>query len=418
MDRATADYMGMLATVINALALQDALERMGVPTRVQTAIAMHQIAEPYIRRRAIRHLEKGRVVIFAAGTGNPYFTTDTTAALRAVEIDAEAILKATKVDGIYTADPKKDPTATRFEPPRLHGRAAARPRGHGFNTAMTLCMDNALPIIVFDMTVPGNIRRVDLGRADRHVRRAARCGARRERGVVSMTDAYFKDIESRDGQSASKRRAASSRRFAPAARRPRCSTACTSKPTAQPVPLKQVAGVTVARFAHAADHRLRQGRRSGDPQGRSRRATSASRRTSTARTIRLDHSAAQRRAAQRSRQGRQEEGRRRPDRRSQRAPQGARRAQSAAQDQQRSPRTTTSACRIAAEADRQVRQGDRRAGRRQRKRDHGSVTEDLTPLCPKCKRGALLGRDRRASSARARSLTARGSVAARCACFA
>src|ERR1700690_4503320 len=114
MDRATADYMGMLATVINALALQDALERMGVPSRVQTAIAMHQIAEPYIRRRAIRHLEKGRVVIFAAGTGNPYFTTDTTAALRAVEVNAKAILKATKVDGIYSADPKKDPGATRF----------------------------------------------------------------------------------------------------------------------------------------------------------------------------------------------------------------------------------------------------------------------------------------------------------------
>jgi uridylate kinase len=115
MDRATADYMGMLATVINALALQDALERIGIPSRVQTAIQMQQVAEPYIRRRAMRHLEKGRVVIFGAGTGNPYFTTDTTAALRAVEIGAQAILKATKVDGIYTADPKLDPTATRFE---------------------------------------------------------------------------------------------------------------------------------------------------------------------------------------------------------------------------------------------------------------------------------------------------------------
>ncbi|MGH7683805.1 MAG: UMP kinase, partial [Vulcanimicrobiaceae bacterium] len=114
MERATADYMGMLATVINALALQDALERIEVPSRVQTAIAMHEIAEPYIRRRAIRHLEKGRVVIFAAGTGNPYFTTDTTAALRAIEVNAQAILKATKVDGIYSADPKKDPNATRF----------------------------------------------------------------------------------------------------------------------------------------------------------------------------------------------------------------------------------------------------------------------------------------------------------------
>ena len=162
MDRATADYMGMLATVINALALQDALERMGVPSRVQTAIAMHQIAEPYIRRRAMRHLEKGRVVIFAAGTGNPYFTTDTTAALRAVEMNAEAILKATKVDGIYTADPKKDPTATRFE--RLDYMEVLQ-RGLEVmdSTAMALCMDNNLPIIVFDMAQPGNIRRVIFG---------------------------------------------------------------------------------------------------------------------------------------------------------------------------------------------------------------------------------------------------------------
>jgi uridylate kinase len=162
MDRATADYMGMLATVINALALQDALERMGVPSRVQTAIAMHQIAEPYIRRRAMRHLEKGRVVIFAAGTGNPYFTTDTTAALRAVEIGADAILKATKVDGIYSADPKKDPGATRFE--RLDYMEVLQ-RGLEVmdSTAMALCMDNKLPIIVFDMSVPGNIRRVIFG---------------------------------------------------------------------------------------------------------------------------------------------------------------------------------------------------------------------------------------------------------------
>ena len=148
MDRATADYMGMLATVINALALQDALERVGAPSRVQTAIEMHEIAEPYIRRKAIRHLEKGRVVIFGAGTGNPYFTTDTTAALRAVEIEAEAILKATKVDGIYTADPLKDPTATRLE--RL-GYLDVLQRGLEVmdNTALTLCMDNALPIVVF-----------------------------------------------------------------------------------------------------------------------------------------------------------------------------------------------------------------------------------------------------------------------------
>jgi uridylate kinase len=162
MDRATADYMGMLATVINALALQDALERIGVPSRVQTAIAMHQIAEPYIRRRAIRHLEKGRVVIFAAGTGNPYFTTDTTAALRAVEVGAEAILKATKVDGIYTADPMKHPEATRFEQ-LAYLEVLQRGLEVMDNTALTLCMDNDLPIIVFDMGAPGNIRRVVWG---------------------------------------------------------------------------------------------------------------------------------------------------------------------------------------------------------------------------------------------------------------
>jgi uridylate kinase len=162
MDRATADYMGMLATVINALGLQDALERIGVESRVQTAIQMQQIAEPYIRRRAIRHLEKGRVVIFGAGTGNPYFTTDTTAALRAVEIGAQAILKATKVDGIYSADPFKEAGATRFA--RL-GYLEVLQLGLEVmdNTALTLCMDNGIPIIVFDMNVPGNIRRVVWG---------------------------------------------------------------------------------------------------------------------------------------------------------------------------------------------------------------------------------------------------------------
>src|SRR6202042_700023 len=162
MDRATADYMGMLATVINALALQDALERIGAESRVQTAIQMQQIAEPYIRRRAIRHLEKGRVVIFGAATGNPYSTTDTTAALRAVEIGAQAILKATKVDGIYSADPFKDATATRFE--RL-GYLEVLQRGLEVmdNTALTLCMDNRLPIVVFDMNTSGNIRRVVWG---------------------------------------------------------------------------------------------------------------------------------------------------------------------------------------------------------------------------------------------------------------
>jgi uridylate kinase len=162
MDRATADYMGMLATVINALALQDALERIGVQSRVQTAIQMQQIAEPYIRRRAMRHLEKGRVVIFGAGTGNPYFTTDTTAALRAVEIGARAILKATKVDGIYTADPFKTAGATKFS---QLGYLDVLQRGLEVmdNTALTLCMDNGIPIVVFDMNVAGNIRRVVWG---------------------------------------------------------------------------------------------------------------------------------------------------------------------------------------------------------------------------------------------------------------
>ncbi len=193
MDRATADYMGMLATVINALALQDALERMGVPSRVQTAIAMHQIAEPYIRRRAMRHLEKGRVVIFAAGTGNPYFTTDTTAALRAVEIGADAILKATKVDGIYTADPKKDPTATRFD--RLDYMDALQ-RGLEVmdSTAMALCMDNNLPIIVFDMAVTGNIRRVIFGEPIGTV--VGRAVDVSVGGVRVMAD-FFKDVESK-----------------------------------------------------------------------------------------------------------------------------------------------------------------------------------------------------------------------------
>jgi uridylate kinase len=159
MDRASADYMGMLATVMNCLAVQDALEAMGVETRVQSAIAMQQIAEPYIRRKAIRHLEKGRVVIFAAGTGNPYFTTDTTAALRAAEIGAELILKATKVDGIYDADPKKVPTAKRFD--RLtHLDALSRQLGVMDATALSLCMDNGLPIVVFDLHRTGNILRV------------------------------------------------------------------------------------------------------------------------------------------------------------------------------------------------------------------------------------------------------------------
>ena len=164
MDRSTGDYMGMLATVINALAMQDALEHNGVPTRVLTAIEMRAVAEPFIRRRAIRHLEKGRVVVFAAGTGNPYFTTDTAAALRAMEMKAEVILKATKVDGIYTADPVKDPTATRYD--RISYLQVLQERLQVMDaTAISLCMDNKLPILVFNLKTPGNIKRVVMGEA-------------------------------------------------------------------------------------------------------------------------------------------------------------------------------------------------------------------------------------------------------------
>jgi uridylate kinase len=162
MDRATADYMGMLATIINALALQDSLEKAGVQTRVLSAIEMRAVAEPYIRRRAIRHLEKGRVVIFAAGTGNPFFTTDTAGALRAVEIGADAIIKATKVDGVYSADPKLDPSARRLD--RLtYIEVLNRGLGVMDTTAISLCMDNKLPIVVFDLMRAGNIKRIVLG---------------------------------------------------------------------------------------------------------------------------------------------------------------------------------------------------------------------------------------------------------------
>ncbi|WP_409340945.1 UMP kinase [Paenibacillus sp. MBLB4367] len=162
-DRATADYMGMLATVMNSLALQDALENVGVPTRVQTSITMQQVAEPYIRRRAIRHLEKGRVVIFAAGTGNPYFSTDTTAALRAAEIEAEVILMAkNKVDGVYSADPFKDPSAVKYET-LTYLDVLNQNLGVMDATASSLCMDNNIPLIVFSITEEGNIRRVVLG---------------------------------------------------------------------------------------------------------------------------------------------------------------------------------------------------------------------------------------------------------------
>ena len=161
-ERATGDYMGMLATVINALALQDALEKNGVATRVQSAITMSQVAEPFIRRRAVRHLEKGRVVVFGAGTGNPYFSTDTAAALRANEIGAEIVLKATKVDGIYDSDPKKNPHAKRFDQ-ITYSEALSRRLKVMDTTAFSLCMDNKMPIIVFDFSAPHSILRVVQG---------------------------------------------------------------------------------------------------------------------------------------------------------------------------------------------------------------------------------------------------------------
>ena len=162
MERTTADYMGMLATVINGMALQSSMEAIGIPTRVQTAIPIQSVAEPFIRRRAMRHMERGRVVIFVAGTGNPFFSTDTTAALRASEIGAQVILKATKVDGIYTADPKKDPTATRYDK-ITYSEALAKRLQVMDSTAFTLCMDNRVPILVFDLMTQNNIRNAVLG---------------------------------------------------------------------------------------------------------------------------------------------------------------------------------------------------------------------------------------------------------------
>ncbi|MGE5655572.1 MAG: UMP kinase [Actinomycetota bacterium] len=162
MDRATADYVGMIATVMNAITLQDALEQAGVPTRVQTAIAMQEVAEPYIRRRAIRHLEKNRVVIFGAGSGNPFFTTDTTAALRAAEIDAEVIFKATKVDGVYDSDPHLNPSARRYQT-LTYGHVLTQDLRVMDSTAIALCKENNIPIMVFDLTVRGNIRRAVMG---------------------------------------------------------------------------------------------------------------------------------------------------------------------------------------------------------------------------------------------------------------
>jgi uridylate kinase len=162
MDRSSADYMGMLATVMNGLALQEALEKLGVDTRVQTAIEMREVAEPFIRRRALRHIEKGRVVIFVGGTGNPYFTTDTAAALRAMEINADVVFKATKVDGVYTADPKTDPTAQKFEELTYIEVLSQRLKVMD-STAISLCMDNRFPIVVFNLQEKGRLRRLVSG---------------------------------------------------------------------------------------------------------------------------------------------------------------------------------------------------------------------------------------------------------------
>jgi uridylate kinase len=162
MDRSSADYMGMLATIINGLALQDALEKLGIDTRVQTAIEMREIAEPFIRRRALRHLEKGRVVLFVGGTGNPYFSTDTAAALRAMEIGAEVVFKATRVDGVYTADPEKDPTATKFEE-LTYIEVLSKQLKVMDSTAISLCMDNHFPIVVFNLLERGRLKGLVLG---------------------------------------------------------------------------------------------------------------------------------------------------------------------------------------------------------------------------------------------------------------
>ena len=179
-DRSSADYMGMLATVINALALQNTLEKKGVPTRVHSAIEMKELAEPYIRRKAIRHLEKGRTVIFAAGTGNPYFTTDTAAALRAMEIDADVILKATKVDGIYSSDPLKDPKAKKFKTV-TYIDVLKKGLGVMDSTAVSLCMDNDLPIVVFNLKGKGNIRKIITGKKiGTLVRGAVRAGVKKK----------------------------------------------------------------------------------------------------------------------------------------------------------------------------------------------------------------------------------------------
>ena len=228
MDRARADYMGMLATVINALALQDALEQLGQPTRVQTAITMSQVAEPYIPLRAIRHLEKGRFVIFAAGTGNPYFTTDTTAALRAAEIGADAVLKGTHsgVDGVYSADPRLDPDAVKLEAV-TYIDVLQRGLQVMDSTAITFCMDNSLPIIVFDVTQPGNIMRALIGDADRHARQRGRALGRGPLMHAKVDEAQGEDAQG--GRCTCRR---SSPASAPAAPRRRSSRSCASTTTA------------------------------------------------------------------------------------------------------------------------------------------------------------------------------------------
>ena len=227
MDRATADYAGMLASVLNALTVQDALERRDAQTRVLSAITVAEVAEPYIRRRAIRHLEKGRVVIFAAGTGNPFFTTDTAAALRALEIGAEAILMAkNEVEGVYDGDPRLDPDA-KFLPRLTHLEAIERGLKVMDTTALSLCMDNRLPIYVFELA-DGNIRRVVCRRARRHdhldPRRRARVAPRSTSSSQDATRRMDKSVEAHS---------TSSTRSAPAARRPRCSTASRSTTTAR-----------------------------------------------------------------------------------------------------------------------------------------------------------------------------------------
>ena len=213
MDRVSADHMGMLATVINALALQDALERAGVFTRVLSAIEMQEVCEPFIRRRAMRHMEKGRVTVFAAGTGNPYFSTDTAAALRAMEIKAEVILKATKVDGIYDADPMKNPKAKKFD--RLTYLEVLQKGLRVMDTtAISLCMDNHLPIIVYDLKRKGNLRRVVLGETDRDP----------GQGVAMPTQADGRRREEPHAAAPWTPCSASSGPCAPAGRRSRCST--------------------------------------------------------------------------------------------------------------------------------------------------------------------------------------------------